>query len=90
MPVMATEITFRVRDRIAKEISRMPDSEEFVNQALETALQNQAPKPVEGTSKWARLVSEIESLPGLGEYEETFRRDQKEFRENFRFKHDEP
>ena len=86
---MATELTFRVRDRIAKEISRMPDPEEFVNQALETALQNQTSTP-EGTSKWARLVAEIESLPGLGDYEETFRKDQKEFRRSFRFKHDEP
>ena len=68
----------------------MPDPEEFVNQALETALQSQASKPIEDSSKWARLVAEIESLPGLGEYEETFRRDQKEFRRSFRFKHDEP
>ena len=86
---MATELTFKVRDRIAKEISRMPDPEEFVNQALETALQNQPSTP-EGASKWARLVAEIESLPGLGDYEETFRKDQKEFRRSFRFKHDKP
>jgi hypothetical protein len=86
---MATELTFRVRDRVAKEISRMPDPDEFVNQALETALQSQASKPTKGVSKWARLVAEIESLPGLGEYEETLRRDQEEFRSSFRFKHDE-
>ena len=63
VPVMATELTFRVRDRIAKEISRLPDPEEFVNQALETALQNQPSKPMGGASRWARLVTEIESLP---------------------------
>lgn len=87
---MATELTFRVRDRVAKEISRMPNPDEFVNQALETALLSKTSKPIEGASKWARLVAEIESLPGLGEYEETLRRDQKEFRSSFRFKHDEP
>ncbi len=87
---MATELTFRVRDKVAEEISRMPDPEEFVNQALETALQSQASKPIEGASKWARLVAEIESLPTLGDYEKTLRRDQTEFRRSFRFKHDEP
>ena len=87
---MATELTFKVRDRIAEEISRLPDPEEFVNQALETALQSRVSKPVGSTSKWARLVTEIESLPGLGEYEETLRGDQREFRRSFRFKHDEP
>ena len=87
---MATEITFRVRDRIAEEISRMPDPEEFVNQALETALQSQPFRPLEGSSKWARLITEIENLPRLGGYEKILRRDQDEFRRSFRFKHDEP
>jgi hypothetical protein len=34
-------------------------------------------------SKWARVVAQIESLPGLGEYEEAFRRSQQEFRRSF-------
>jgi hypothetical protein len=41
-------------------------------------------------SKWARLVAEIESRPSLGDYADELRRSQKEFRRNFRFKHDKP
>jgi hypothetical protein len=48
------------------------------------------PKPTEGVSKWARLVAKIESLPGLGDYDKVLRESQKEFRESFWFKHDEP
>ncbi|HET9229276.1 MAG TPA: hypothetical protein VFR31_21535 [Thermoanaerobaculia bacterium] len=88
---MADEITIVLRDKIARQVARLPNPQEFVNQAVEHALHNQGlPAQMEAPSKWARLVAEIESLPGLGDYEETFRKDQKEFRRSFRFKHDEP
>ena len=57
---------------------------------LAEAPRNRLHTPSGQDSKWAQLVREIESRPGLGNYEDEFRRDCKEFRENFRFKHDKP
>lgn len=89
--IVADEITIVLRDKIARQVARLPNPQEFVNQAVEHALRNQDSAPqTEAPSKWARLVERIESQPGLGEYDEKFRRDMKEFRRNFRFKHDEP
>lgn len=80
-----TELTITLPDKIAKQVSRLSDPQDFVIRAVEAALRP-APEPVAG--KWARVVAQIESLPGLGEYEEAFRRSQQEFRRSFRFKHD--
>ena len=89
--IVADEITIVLRDKIARQVARLPNPQEFVSQAVEHALRNRgSSSQTEAPSKWARLVAEIESLPGLGDYEETFRKDQKEFRRSFRFKHDEP
>ena len=88
--IVADEITIVLRDKIARQVARLPNPQEFVNQAVEHALRNQGSQQSAAPSKWARLVERIESQPGLGEYEEKFRRDMKEFRSNFRFKHDEP
>ncbi|HYN21752.1 MAG TPA: hypothetical protein VE078_12380 [Thermoanaerobaculia bacterium] len=82
------ELTITVPDKIAQQVSRLPDPQDFVIRAVEDALRR-APEPVGGIPKWARVVAQIESLPGLGDYEETFQRSQKEFRRSFRFKHDE-
>ena len=78
------EITITLPDEIAEEVLRLPDPQEFLRRALADALSQR------GASKWARLVKEIESRPGLGEYEDEFNRSCREFRESFRFKHDEP
>jgi hypothetical protein len=88
--IVADEITIILRDKIARQVARLPNPQEFVNQAVEHALRNQGSSQTEAPSKWARLVERIESQPGLGEYEKKFRRDMKEFRSNFRFKHDKP
>lgn len=88
--VVGDEITIVLRDKIARQVARLPNPQEFVNQAVEHALSNQDSPRSEGPSKWARLVERIESQPGLGEYEKEFRRNMKEFRRSFRFKHDKP
>lgn len=87
---MAKEITIVLRDKVAAQVARLPNPQEFVHQAVEEALRKQAPLPMVKLSKWARVVAEIESLPSLGEYEDEFRRSKEEFRRSFRFKHDEP
>jgi hypothetical protein len=79
-----TEITLTLPDELAEEVLRLADPQEFLRQAVADALSQR------GTSKWVRLVKEIENLPGLGEYNDAFNRSRREFREGFRFKHDEP
>jgi hypothetical protein len=86
---MANEITIVLRDKVAAQVARLPNPQEFVHQAVEEALRKQTP-PAAKLSKWARVVAEIENLPSLGEYEAEFRRSKEEFRRSFRFKHDEP
>ena len=87
---MADEVTIILRDKIARQVARLPNPQEFVNRAVEHALRSQGSQPSEGPSKWARLVERIESRPGLGDYEKEFRTSRKEFRSSFRFKHDKP
>jgi hypothetical protein len=86
---MANELTITFPDRIAEEISQLPDPQKFVIQAVEHALRSRAPQPGAGPSKWARLVARIESEPGFGDPGEAFEQARKEFRRSFRFKHDE-
>jgi len=63
---------------------------EFVNQAIKKALQNQTGMK-EKPSKWALFVQEIENSPELqlGDYAEHLKKDMREFRENFTFPSDE-
>ena len=87
------KLTITFPDTVAKRVCRLPNPDEFVTQAVEKALE-QEPEPVESSdveeSKWVRLVREVEdgSL-SLGDYADQFNRDRAEFRESFRFKHDE-
>jgi hypothetical protein len=62
------------------------------SRAVETTLKQggAAVKASEGGSRWARLVAEIaEGSMSLGEDAARFEQDRKDFREQFRFKHDE-
>ncbi|HYO12527.1 MAG TPA: hypothetical protein VE685_04960 [Thermoanaerobaculia bacterium] len=89
------KLTITFPDTVAKRVCRLPNPDEFVTQAVEKALE-QEPEPtlVESSdaqeSKWARLIREVEDgSMSLGESYEQFNRDRAEFRESFRFKHDE-
>lgn len=85
------KLTITLPDRIASKVRRLPNPDDFVSQAVERALeQEKAPDetPEEG-SKWARFVREIEDgSTSLGEHAAQFDRERREFREQFRFKHD--
>jgi len=78
-------------DEISEQVSRLPNPHEFVSRAVADALRHQTPEPTGGgMSRWAQVVTRIESQPGLGEHAKSFERSRKEFRRSFRFKHDEP
>lgn len=89
------KLTITFPETVAKRVCRLPNPDEFVTQAVEKALEQEPePAPVEPSeaeeSKWARLVREVENgSMSLGDDYEQFNRDRAEFRESFRFKHDE-
>jgi len=85
------EITIRFPDEIGKQIHQMPNPDEFVSNLVKEALKNRPgqersfdPK----LSKWARISQRVRSNPvRLGEYTHQLKKDMKEFRENFEFRH---
>jgi len=91
------KITITLPDDIARKVYRIRNRDEFVARAVEAALAHEpeeagpsgtpAPKP----SRWAQAVERIERQAGaIGDYAEELARDQREFRQSFRFRHDEP
>jgi hypothetical protein len=84
------KVTITFPDEIAKKVCRLPDRDAFVTKAVAVAL-SQEPDVASksGRSRWARMVERIEqNAQSLGEYRELFDRDRREFRESFRFDHD--
>jgi hypothetical protein len=83
-------ITVTLPDEIARKVCRLPDRDAFVSKAVADALAQEAEAPSEtGLSRWARLAGEIEQRSqALGDYRESFDQDRKDFRETFRFDHD--
>ncbi|MFY9822872.1 MAG: hypothetical protein WAM82_15935 [Thermoanaerobaculia bacterium] len=76
-----------------KKVRRLPSPDELISQAVEKASERSTTR-VEARdegSKWARLVAEIaDGSMSLGEQAaQQFEQDRKDFREQFRFKHDE-
>ena len=85
------KLTITFPDNVAKKVRRLPNADEFVSQAVEKALEQDA-APVEAVekSRWARLVDEIaDGSMSLGDQAARFEQDRKDFREQFHFKHDE-
>lgn len=84
------KITITFPDEIAKKVCRLPDRDTFVSKAVAEALTHEPDILVKGSrSRWARIVDRIEqSAQTLGDSRESFDRDRKEFRESFRFNHD--
>jgi hypothetical protein len=86
------KITITLPDEIAERVRQLPDRDAFVTRAVEAALANSPAAPMETTpSRWAQLVERVESQPfSLGSSAKDFDADRREFRQNFRFPHDEP
>jgi hypothetical protein len=84
-------VTITLPDEIAKKVYRLPDKDAFVTRAVVDALSHEPEVVAEsGRSRWALLVERIkQDAQSLGEYRESFDQDRKEFRESFRFRHDE-
>lgn len=85
------KVTITLPDEIAKKVYRLPDRDAFVTRAVTDALAHEPEAdPEPGPSRWALLVERIkQDAQSLGDYRESFDRDRKEFRESFRFRHDE-
>jgi hypothetical protein len=85
-----TPLTFNLPDDLAEEVSHLEDPDKFAAQALTRALRlHEGHEQETEPSKWAQLVARIESQgASLGEYAEAYKQSGREFRRNFRFKHD--
>jgi hypothetical protein len=85
-------VTITFPDEIAKKVCRLPNKDAFVTRVVADALAQETDALSETSpSRWARLAEKIKrDAQSLGEYRETFDRDRKEFRESFRFRHDDP
>jgi hypothetical protein len=83
------QLTFNLTDDIALQLKALPNSNEFVNQAIKNALQKQTVAQ-EKPTKWALFIQEIENKPELqlGDYAEQFKKDLREFEEYFTFPSD--
>ncbi len=84
------KVTITFPDEIAQRVCRLSDRDAFVTKAVAVALaQEPDVSSKSGRSRWARLVERIEqNAQSLREYRELFDRDRREFRESFRFDHD--
>lgn len=84
------KVTITLPDEIAKKVYRLPDRDAFVARAVADALAHEPETVAEsGRSRWSLLVERIkQDAQSLGDYRESFDRDRKEFRESFRFRHD--
>jgi hypothetical protein len=87
-------ITITLPDDVARKVYRLKNREEFVARAVEAALAQEpeeAEPSVPRPSRWAQVVERIErQADPLGDYAEKLARDQREFRQSFYFRHDEP
>ncbi len=86
------EITIRFPDEIGKQVHQIPNFDEFVTRVVREALKN---RPAQVTSsdsrlsKWARISQRVQNDPvHLEGYSQQLKKDMREFRDNFEFKHD--
>ncbi len=83
----------RVTLELPNDIYTLPPEEQ--REKIIKALQSAPPKktetssPVEKPSKWAKIVQRVENDPvHLAGFSEQLKKDMKEFRDDFEFKHD--
>ncbi len=86
------QLTISFPDEIGHRLRTLPDAEAFITEVVAKALQHRVAepsRPARSRSRWQRLVERIEADPvHLDGYSEQLKRDMREFRENFEFKHD--
>ena len=87
------EITISLPDEIGKQVHHIPNFDEFVTKVVREALEK---RPAQVTSsdakvsKWARISQRVRRGPvRIGEHTRQLKKDMKEFRENFEFRHGE-
>lgn len=87
-------IAITLPDDVARKVYRLRNRDEFVARAVEAALAQEPEEAEPSTprpSKWAQVVERIErQANSLGDYADELARDQREFHQSFRFRHDEP
>lgn len=88
------KVTVTLSDDLAAEVLQRPDADEFVERAVSAAVAAETKDhqlSEVSPTRWADLVKKLEAeLPSLGEYESVLRQHQRDFRRDFRFKHDLP
>jgi hypothetical protein len=87
------EIILNIPDEIGRKIQNLTDVDGFVTDAIRKALEHkiiQQQKVTTLSSKWAKISKRINDDPiHLEGYSYRLKNDMKEFRENFKFQHDE-
>ncbi len=80
------QITLNLPDYLLLQLLQQPNPEQFAQQAIAMAIQQQE---TEQPSRWAKLAARVEKNPiSLGNYAETAKQDGKAFRESLVFQHD--
>ena len=91
-PEALMELTIHLPQNLGRRVSRLRDPESFIADAVAKALGSLGRKEDRSSktpSRWARLVERIEADPvHLDGYSEQLKRDMREFRDDFEFRHD--
>ncbi len=85
------ELTIHLPEDLGRRVRKLRDPESFVAQAVTKALGGLGRKEerTSRSSRWARLVERVEADPvHLDGYSEQLKRDMREFRDDFAFRHD--
>jgi hypothetical protein len=88
------QLTIHLPDDIGHRVNELGDPDAFIAAAVAKALGRLARKESKDSptpSRWARLVERVEADPvHLDGYSEQLKRDIRQFRDEFAFKHDRP
>lgn len=86
------QMTISFPEEIGSRLRKLPDPEGFIAEAVAKALHHHDAEPApppRSRSRWARIVERVEANPvHLDGYSKQLKKDMREFRENFEFKHD--
>ncbi len=85
------ELTIHLPEDLGRRVRKLRDPESFVTQAVTKALGSLVRKEARTSkpSRWARLVERVDADPiHLDGYSEQLKRDMRDFRDDFAFRHD--
>ena len=86
------ELTIHLPEDLGRRVSKLRDPESFITDAVAKALGSLGRKEArasEASSRWAKLVERVEADPiHLDGYSGQLKRDMREFRDDFAFRHD--